>query len=314
MKTLVAALVLALSLPAVCLPSRAADAPAAPVANRYAAAIVPAERFDAGILAVERHGSRGTPLILVPGLASGSWAWQDVVRRFKGDHVVYVVTLPGFDGRPPVAGPVFGQAKDALRQLIVSRKIDRPVMVGHSLGATLSIALAETDSTLLRGVVAIDGLPVMPGSEQTPPAMRGQMAAAIKARMSGADPTQFAARQQQYMRGIGVTDLAAADELAKLSARSDPQAVVDIMADVLQQDLRAGLPGIGVPVLLVAPYFEPDAVQRGLSEAMVKDYYGSLMAGTPRLTVVSIAPSRHFVMFDQPEALADALTSFIKPL
>ena len=140
------------------------------------------------------------------------------------------------------------------------------------------------------------------------------MAAAIKARMSGADPRQFAAQQQQYMRGIGVTDLAAADELAKLSARSDPQAVVDIMAEVLQQDLRAGLPKIGVPVLLVAPYFEPDAVQRGLSEAMVKDYYASLMAGTPRLTVVTIAPSRHFVMFDQPEALADAVASFIKPL
>ncbi len=309
MKTIVLAAALALSLPAF-----AADPPVAPVANRFAASIAPAERFESGILAVERHGSRGTPLILVPGLGSGSWAWQDTVRRFKADHVIYVVTLPGFDGRPAAAGPVFEQARDALRQLIISRKIDRPVLVGHSLGGTLSIALAETDSKLLRGVVAIDGLPVMPGSEQTPPAMRGQMAAAIKARMSGADRSQFAAQQQQYMRGIGVTDLPTADELAKLSARSDPAAVVDIMAEVLQQDLRAGLPDIAVPVLLVAPFFEADASQRGLTQPMVKEYYTSLMAGTPRLTVTSIAPSRHFVMFDQPDELAAALQAFIKPL
>ncbi|MDB5960154.1 MAG: Alpha/beta hydrolase [Massilia sp.] len=306
MKTLAFALALAFAIPSFA----AEPAPA----NRYAASIVPAERFDAGILAVERHGERGVPMILVPGLGSGAWAWQDVVRRFKAEHVIYVVTLPGFDGRAAASGPVFEQARDALRQLIVAKKIDRPVMVGHSLGATLSIALAQTDSKLLRGVVAIDGLPVMPGSEQTPPAMRPQMAAAIKARMAGADPAQFAVQQQQYMRGIGVIDMAKADELARLQARSDPKAVAEIMAEVLQQDLRAGLPNISVPLLLVAPYFEADAVQRGLTQPMVKEYYGSLMAGTPQLTVVSIAPSRHFVMFDQPEELANTLRGFVDKL
>jgi hypothetical protein len=38
------------------------------------------------------------------------------------------------------------------------------------------------------------------------------------------------------------------------------------------------------------------------------------MAGTPKLEVVSIAPSRHFVMFDQPRMLADALRSYLNSL
>ena len=306
MKTIALLLALALALPAYA---------AEPVLNnRFAASIEPAERFDVGVLAVERHGERGVPMILVPGLASGAWAWQDVVRRFKASHVIYVVTLPGFDGRPAAAGPVFEQARASLRQLIVSKKIDRPVMVGHSLGATLSIALAERDSSLLRGVVAIDGLPVMPGTENAPLAMRAQMAAGIKSRLDAADPSQFPGQQQQYMRGIGVLDTARADELAKLSSRSDPQAVNAIMAEVMAQDLRADLPKIAVPVLLVAPFFEADAVMRGITQPMAKEYYTSLMQGTPKLTVVSIAPSRHFVMFDQPELLAETLSGFIKTL
>ena len=301
MKTVCAALLLAAAFSV-----QAQTQTAAPTPNRYAATILAAERFDAGVLAVERHGSHGRPLILIPGLASGAWVWQDTVRRLSPSHVVYVVTLPGFDGRAAVTtgGPVFEQAKAGLHQLIVARKLDHPVLVGHSLGATLALAVAESDAALLGGVVAIDGLPVMPGSEQTPAPMRPQMAAAA--------PGQFAVQQQQYMRGIGVTDLAMADELAKLTAKSDPAAVTDIMAEDIELDLRPGLPKISVPVLLVAPYFQPDATQRGLTEDMVKQYYTGLMAGTPKLEVVTVPDSRHFVMFDQPARLAELLQAFLQ--
>lgn len=302
---------------AFCHPARAATPPAD---NRYAASEAPAERFEAAILAVERHGGddrHGVPLILVPGLGSGAWAWQDTVRRLKGSHAIYVVTLPGFDGRPALAasaGPVLPKVQAALRQLIVERQLDHPVIIGHSLGATVAIGLAQEHPGLLGAVVAIDGLAVMPGTENIPPAARAQMAAAVKARMANLNGASFAQGQQQYMRAIGVTDGAMADQLAMLSARSDARAVTDIMAEVLELDLRAGLPKISVPLLLVAPYYPPDAIERGLSEAMVKQYYATLMAGTPALTVVSIAPSRHFIMFDQPAALAQALDAFIVSL
>lgn len=305
-----AALILALSLGA-CAPSFAAEAPAQ---NRYAASIVPAERFEVGTLLVERHGQHGTPMILVPGLASGAWAWQDTVRQFSGEHVVYVVTLAGFDGRAPAAGKVLASTQQSLRQLIASRKLDRPVIVGHSLGATLAFGLAAASPGLVGGVVAIDGLPVMPGTENIPAAQRQAMAAGIKARMAGATSEAFALQQQQYMRGIGVTDMARADELAKLSARSDPGAVVDAMAEVLEQDLRAALPNIDVPVLLVVPYFEADSAQFSMTREAKVGYYSALMAGTAKLQVVSIAPARHFVMFDQPRMLADALRAWLKSI
>jgi pimeloyl-ACP methyl ester carboxylesterase len=282
--------------------------------NRYASTLVAAERFEVNGMLVERHGKTGAPMIFIPGLASGSWAWQDAARQFMPDHVVYVVTLPGFDGRPAQPGEPMANAQAALDALITSRKLIKPVLVGHSLGATLSIAYAEQHPASVGAVVALDGLPVFPGTEQMPLSARPGMADGIKARMAGATREAFVAQQGQYMRAVGVTDIGRADELAKLSARSDPDAVIAYMASTLALDLRADLPKITAPVLLISPYFSADAAQASLSETAKTDYYRGLMAGTARLTVVSVAPARHFAMFDQPQQVVDAIRNFLKTI
>lgn len=307
MKKLLFAAFLAVSLPAL-----AADT--APAPNRYAASIVPAERFDVGSVLVERHGSKGSPLILIPGLGGGAWAWQDTIRQFAGEHTIYVLTLPGFDGHPAAAGNVADLTLKALEQLIASRKLTKPVLIGHSMGGTLALAFAEQHAAQVGGVVAIDGLPVFPGSENIPPAQRALVAADLKVRMGGMDQAKFAAQQQGFMRGSGVLDMSRADALADLSAKSDPAAVVASMAAIFALDLRSDLPKIAVPVLVIAPYFDADAAQSGISEAEKAAYYKSLMEGTPKLEVKSIAPARHYLMFDQPEKLADAIRSYLNSL
>jgi pimeloyl-ACP methyl ester carboxylesterase len=306
-----AKLLLALAL-AASTPAFAADAPAP--ANPYAATIAPAERFEVDAMLVERHGQHGRPLVLIPGLASGSWAWQDIVREFSRDHVIYVVTLPGFDGRPPVPGNGLDAARKALLQLIATRGLDKPVLVGQSLGGTLALALAEERPDLVGGVVTIDGLPVFPGTEELPPGARDQVAQGARARVASVGGPAFAAQQQRYMRGVGVLDMNKADELARLTARSDPAAVGAYMADALALDLRPGLTKISTPVLVLAPWFEADAAQEQVSQQDKVEYYRSLMAGTAKLTVTAISPARHFAMIDQPGQVADALRSFLNSL
>ncbi|MBP8080758.1 MAG: alpha/beta hydrolase [Arenimonas sp.] len=270
--------------------------------------------FLIGTLLVQRIGERGTPIILVPGLASGAWAWQDVVRGLEDSHVVYVVTLAGFDGRPAVSGDLMKQALLSLKGLIQTQKLDRPVLIGHSLGGVLSLALAQNEPGLVSGVISIDGLPVFPGTESMPAAQRPAMVESIKSGMVGLDHEQFASQQLQYMRGIGVIDPAVAEKLAKLSSRSDPAATADYMAETLMIDLRPNLGKITVPVLLMSPYNESDGAARKLTEAAKTAYYRSLMAGTPKVDVVSISPARHFAMFDQPKLVGEAIASFLKAL
>jgi pimeloyl-ACP methyl ester carboxylesterase len=295
---------------AACAPVFAAEAPV----NRYAATIAPAEKFASGVLAVERHGSHGRPLILVPGLASGAWAWQGVVRELSRDYTIYVVTLPGFDGRPFGAGDGVEIARAGLRALIASRKLDHPVLIGHSMGATLAFAVAEDVPQAIGGIVAIDGLPVFPGTEQMPPADRAAMAAGMKARMAAADPAAFAKQQQSYMRGAGVLDMAQADQLAQLSGRSDPAAVGTYVSEVLALDLRPQLAAITAPILLLTPYYGQDAMDARWTPDAKAAYYQSLLAGAPRVQVVPVPESRHFIMFDQPQILNKLLRDYLQAL
>lgn len=291
-------------------PAHAADLPQA--RNRFAATAVAAERFESGVLLVERHGQSGKPLILIPGLAGGSWVWQDAIAQFRNEHVVYVVTLPGFDGRAPVAGNMLQAAQKSLHDLIVERKLARPVLVGHSLGGSLALAVAQQHPGLIGAVASIDGLPVFPGTEDVPLDQRPQMAETMKHRLAGIRADAFAAQQVQYMRAIGVVDMARADELAKLAAKSDPGATVGYMAEAMALDLRPGLPSIKAPVLVLAPFFELDAASSEGTVASKVAYYKSLMAGTPKVEVVAIENARHFAMFDQPRRVSDALRAFLK--
>jgi pimeloyl-ACP methyl ester carboxylesterase len=280
--------------------------------NRFAATIVPAERFEVGATLVERHGQRGAPVILIPGLASGAWTWQETVRRLAGEHVVYVLTLPGFDGRPAGPGKGLAAARQSLRELIESRKLVKPALVGHSLGGMLAMDFAAQHPDLVRAVVSIDGLPILPGTEDWGASQRSRMAASIGARKVVDTPAMFAAQQQEYMRGTGVVDMARADELAKLTARSDPGAVTRYMAEAISLDLRPVLPKITAPVLVISPYFQVDADNQRMTEESKSAYYTALMDGTANLKVVSIAPARHFAMFDEPKKVNDAIVDFLK--
>lgn len=292
------------------LPALAAD----PVPLRFASAAAPAERFEIGGMLVERHGERGRPMILVPGLASGAWAWQGMVERLKGAHVLYVVTPAGFSGRPALPGDPVAATRQALKDLIVQRGIKAPVLVGHSLGATLSLALAQDEPGLVGGVVAIDGLPVFPGTELLPKDQRAHMAAGVAARTSGMAKPMFDAQQKSYMRTIGSIDMARADDMAVMTSASDPAAVTAYMTGILELDLRDKLPAITAPVLVIAPYYAPDAVQGNISMEEKVAYYQKLMAGTPKLKVIPVAPARHFAMIDQPDAVADAIRAFASAL
>ncbi len=262
--------------------------------------------FESGALQVEQLSNQGPPIVFIPGLASGSWTWRDSAARLAGKHSVYLLTLPGFDGRAPVPGADLDSLSKDLRTLIETRKLARPVLVGHSLGGTLSLAFAAENSALVSGVIAVDGLPVFPGTEGVS-GDRSALAQQARSQLAGLAPEQFAAYQQTYMGRFGVIDAATARRLAELSGRSDPGATADFAAQLLMLDLRPKLPAISVPVIEISPFHAPDFAAMGVNEDAKTNYYRMLLQGVAKLDVVSVSPARHFVMFDQPEKFAAAL-------
>ncbi|MEP7185103.1 MAG: alpha/beta hydrolase [Rhodanobacter sp.] len=271
-----------------------------------------------GTLKVERHGDHGQPVILIPGLQGGPWVWQKTIERLQRDHVVYAVTLAGFDGVPAPAdgGNLFDRADASLLQLIDQEHIDKPVLVGHSLGGTLALRFASEHADLISGVVSVEGLPILPGMDRVSAEQRQAMAAQMQQKMAAATPEQFKAQALQYMQHIGLIDQKLAARYAPMNARSDIKASAKYMAEDLASDLRPGLKNADVPILEISPYYAPDFSHPPMvmSEAQKTAYYQSLLSNAPNAKVVSISPSRHFVMLDQPVRFQQALDDFLKSL
>jgi pimeloyl-ACP methyl ester carboxylesterase len=141
-------------------------APAA--ASPFGTAPVKVDSFNAGTLHVDTYGHGPKNIVLIPGLASGPWAWFGTIDYLTaGDGVdkytIYALTLPGFDGLPATKKtPLFDTFSSDFWALLDAKKIAKPVVIGHSLGGTLAISLAEQHPERLAGIVAVDGLPVFP--------------------------------------------------------------------------------------------------------------------------------------------------------
>jgi pimeloyl-ACP methyl ester carboxylesterase len=280
-----------------------------------AVAARPAAAEQVGTLQVERHGAHGPAVILIPGLEGGPWVWQRTIEQLQKDHVVYAVTLAGFDGvpAPEGGGNLFDRADASLLQLIRQHRPDKPVLVGHSLGGTLALRIAGEHPELIAGVVAVDGLPVFPGMERAGAEQRKAMATQMQRQLSAATPEQFRAQSLGYMQKIGVIDPKLAARYAPMNARSDIKASAQYMAEDLVFDGRPQLKHANVPILEISPYYAPDFSQPPLrmSEDQKSAYYRSLLANAPDVTVTSISPSRHYAMLDQPAKFQQLLEDFL---
>ncbi len=277
-----------------------------------------------GTLQVQRYGSGGPALILIPGLACGPWAWRGTIAHEAATHAVYAVTLPGFDGVPIGPSPTLGAAEDSLVSLIAAEKLDRPVVIGHSLGGMLALAFGEDHAALARGIVSVDGLPVSP---QVPldatPEARAAAASRFTRFVANQPPAAFAAGAAALASDY-VTDPALAKHVAALAARSDQQAVARFGGELQEIDLRPKLAQLTVATIVIAPvpglplpsYLPPAmaSLPDDQRRAATLGFYQSLLTGAPNLKLVPIADSRHFVMLDQPAAFAAALDAFIAPL
>jgi pimeloyl-ACP methyl ester carboxylesterase len=273
----------------------------------------PAESFDVGTLHFDRFGSGKPTLVLIPGLSEGAWAWYGTIARFSPQHTIYVVTLPGFDGRPVAKEKsLFAAFMRDFWTMLEKRKIEKPIVVGHSLGGTLAIALAEEHSERLGGVIASDGLPIFPMVAGFTAKQREAMAGQMASMFGSMTKDSQLASEKEYMSSIGTNKPELVEPCARLESRSDPKATAAWLQETLTTDLRPNLKKCTVPLLEIMPFDPADA--KGFfapSQQQTLDFYKSLVAGAPKAEVIAITPARHFVMLDQPDSFYKAIDGFV---
>jgi pimeloyl-ACP methyl ester carboxylesterase len=273
----------------------------------------PTASFQVGTLHVDAYGS-GDPIVLLPDVACGAWEWYGVIPHLAATHTVYAVTPAGFAGQPPQGTPTFaGFARD-LSALLDQRHLGKVVLVGHSLGGMLAIAYGETNGSRLRGIVAIDAQPIFPDTDDLNAAQRKEAAARSASTLRLHSTAQLVEYETGYMSAQGVEDPQLAAAYAALAAQSDPKTATDWIAASLEVDLRPHLAAIPVPLEEIVPYDPSEAdphIAVHYTQAEKVAAYKALFPRVRTLRIVAIAPAKHFVMADQPEAFAAALDAFL---
>jgi pimeloyl-ACP methyl ester carboxylesterase len=274
-----------------------------------AAEIAAQTAFASDRLSVEVVGS-GPDVILIPGLASSREVWRAEATRLAATHRVHLVQLAGFAGEPwthgdgPFVEPVVGE----LARYVREARLERPAVIGHSMGGLTGVLLAQAHPELVGKVMSVDSLPffsAMFGPQVTAEAARpfaDQAAAAILA----ADEAGFRAPQAQTAAGMA-RDPAAREAIVAWSMASDRHAMAAAIRDVMTTDARPGLAAMTSPVWAL---YASDA-EGGAPAAMADAMWSREYAALPGVRLIRVDGTRHFIMADQPVRFADLVDQFL---
>jgi pimeloyl-ACP methyl ester carboxylesterase len=274
----------------------------------------PVKSFDVGSVHVEQHGTGTVALVLIPGLTDSGAVWSTTVAHYEGTHTIYVLTLPGFGGRAAVPAPVLDTVDRDIAAFLP--QANRPVVIGHSLGGFLAIRLAEEHGNLIRGAIAIDGLPVFAGMESLTPDARSATAASIAGRIGASTPSAFEAAERTQIGYMTKPENVAT--ALSFSQGAQPATTATYMQEMMSSDLRPGLSKITVPLLEIGPFdaaIDTENPYIPMATLAAKQaYYAKLLANDPTAKVEMVDNSRHFIMLDQPAALFALIDAFLSNL
>lgn len=271
-----------------------------------------AQLYPDSTLVVRDHFSdeivgTGPDLVFLPGLASSRATWKGTADRLKAHYRLHLIQIAGFAGeavRGNAVGEVLVPTAEAIDAYLVERHMTPATLIGHSLGGTIALYLAEHHGDHLKKVLLVDSLPfyaVLFGGPGASVQSIKPMADAIRA------STNPPPNRDRMIAGM-VTAPADRAMVAAWGDASDPGAVNRALADDLELDLRPGLAAITVPVTLLYPDYAPAGAPAGQTDAMYLPTYASV----PHKTLTRIDNSLHFIMLDQPAQFAAALDAFLK--
>jgi len=249
----------------------------------------------------------GPDLVFIPGLASARATWQATADRLKVHYRLHLIQIAGFAGEPVrgnARGEVLAPTAEAIDAYLAEQHLTPATLIGHSLGGTTALYLAEHHGDHLKKILIVDALPffavTMAGPNATVDSVKP---IADMVRVS----TQPAPNMDKMIAGM-VTAPSDRDMVTAWGAASDRGAVNRAFADDLTLDLRPGLAAVTVPVTLLYP----DNVPNGVPKGMMDNFYQAAFAPVPHKTLIRIDASRHFIMLDQKAQFDTALDAFLK--
>lgn len=254
---------------------------------------------------------RGPGIILIPGLLSAGEVWDTTVDRYKDRYTLHVLTLAGFGGPVPVGAPFLSRVRDEAIQYARQQKLQKPVIIGHSLGGFLAFWIGATAPGLAGGIVAIDGVPFLPALANPAASVESTKSQAEQIKNIYASlSTEQLVMQSRMGLATMITAPADVDRALAWVAKSDGKTTGLAVAEIMATDLRNDVAAITVPTLLIGAL---GGAPEAMRPAMAKSYE-SQVSRIKSVRVVMAEKARHFIMFDDPSFLFSTLDAFLASL
>ncbi|MCU0354958.1 MAG: alpha/beta hydrolase [Cytophagales bacterium] len=247
-------------------------------------------------------GSGQQSILFLPGYSCSADVWKETIAQLGKTHRCHTFTFAGFAGVAPQPNPTMHEWAKSIVQYVVTQKLEKPIIVGHSLGGVLALWIAAENPDKIGKIVVVDALPCLTAlfnpnfkSQPTPDC------AAMVGQFEKMDAETFRANQYQNVRML-VTDTAKAGTVAQWGLRSDRATLGKMYCDFANTDLREKIASVQCPALI-------------LLEANFKNYGTSMTEQYKNLKTAQIVyadKGLHFIMYDDPEWYMAQLQPFVK--
>lgn len=271
--------------------------------------------FESGRFHVRLEGEASAPgrdLILIPGLSSHPDVFNGLVERLEPGWRVHALHIQGFAGAPVednAEGPVAAPVAEELARYIAEQGLEKPVVIGHSMGGTIGMMLAARHPESVGKLMVVDMIPFM-GPMFGGPAATAQSVAPVadqvRAGMLAAPAEAYDAQLSATLAGMIATEAERAGPLEH-ARRSDRTASANAYRELIVTDLRPELPNITAPVEVLYVAFNAP----GMTPEMTDGIYRASFATLPSAELKRIDDSAHFIMLDQPEVFASEVNAFL---
>jgi pimeloyl-ACP methyl ester carboxylesterase len=246
----------------------------------------------------DRGNSDGLPLVFLHSWAGSTRSWKYVVAALPNRLRPITVDQRGW-GRSESHSSGFqlaDLASDA-KEVVKALKLDRYVLVGHSMGGKVAQLIASERPEKLSGLVLV--APAMPGPMHRPPGVREGMVGVMNSAaliQQTIDNTLTAKRLSAEVNAQVIED----------GLRGSPEAKRAWPISTSQEDIRERVSLIQVPTLVVAG--ELDKVDP------VSELQSELLPRIPHAEMKIIPATGHLSPLESPIELAEIISHFSERL
>lgn len=237
-------------------------------------------------------GDGDPAIVFVHGWCCDHTFWRDQVPVFAPNHRVVAVDLPGHGSSDkPDRDYTIDNFVDVVASLIDQLGLDKPVVVGHSMGGTITLNLARQRPDLTRGVIIVDA-PIVPVPDHMRPL--------VDQTLAGLKSPAYAGIAEGFVRMAmfnADSPPGLADEVATGMGKAPQRVMHTAIASCLDpQWLESG--PIPVPALFI----------RAATHMAAEDQLRERFPGMDVITV----QAAHFLQMERPTETNAAIEEFLE--